>query len=112
MVDEAIFVATSLPNAEPFAIEQAILCLESIAAALHALKPEFGLAEGQIIELLQNTDEILTPLCNAKMEPPHILNVKPPTAHLGLPHHPAYLIDLDWLEAMRWIQLGRSCEAP
>ena len=28
MVDKAIFVATSLPNAEPFAVEQAILCLE------------------------------------------------------------------------------------
>ncbi len=102
MVDEAIFVATSLPNAEPFAVERAILRLESIAAALLALKPEFGLPEAQIVELLQNVEEILTPLRNFKTEPPRVFCIKPPTPQLGLPHRPAYLIDFDWLEAMRW----------
>lgn len=102
MVDEAIFVATSLPNAEPFAVNRAILCLESIAAALCTLKPEFGLPEAQIVELLQNVEEILAPLRSFRVEPLCVFKVKPPTAHLGLPCRPAYLFDLDRLEAMRW----------
>lgn len=102
MVDEAIFVATSLPNAEPFAVERTILRLESIVAALNALDPGFGLPGAQVIELLHNVEEILAPLRDFAVEPPRVVKVKPPVLHLGLPHRPTYVIDLDWLEAMRW----------
>lgn len=103
MMDDAKFVVETLPNAEPFAIERAIHRLESISVALcHLIPSECGIPSDKITELVERCLLLLRPLDASKTAPSVCSVVKPPVNHNGSPSRPCYVLDLDWVEALRW----------
>lgn len=105
LLNDAIFIAQSLPNVEEFAVERAILRLQTVVSALDAVSscvPATLLSPMVVQELHANINAVLQPLLLHTTSPPPVAQFKPPITRTGKVGRPSYSIDLDKAEELRW----------